>query len=193
MENSLNVQANISTGTLLAEIMRLPPRETENFLFEVQKNIKTKLENEFQEKINSYKKFVGICYKVRLKPYYQRFPKMYKYYKVINEHSSSENCVSTLTFTEYPIYWFDYQSSLSTMPQRGDFILGEYDFEGIHIEEKSVVPLEQKNIEIITEKEYNEAMNLYISRLQEMKWPHSHYRFGGKLPQDSDWETKEDE
>lgn len=189
MENSSNIQANISTGTLLAEIMRRSPRETENFLFEVQKNIKTKLENELQEKINSYKKFVGICYKVRLKPYYQRFPRMYKYYKVINEHSSSEIYVSTLTFTEYPIYWFNYQSSLSA----GDFILGEYDFEGIHIEEKLVTSLEQKNIEIITEEEYNEAMNLYISRLQEMKWPHNHYRFSGKLPQDLDWETKEDE
>lgn len=185
---------NTNTETdIVSIIMTLPPQEAKKFLFKIQTELKTKIENELQEKINSYKKFVGICYKIRRKPFYQRFPKMHQYYKVINEHSLSENCVSTLTFTEYPIYWFDYQSSLSAIYQRGDFILGEYDFEGIHIEERPVTPLEQKNIEIITEEEYNEAMSLYISRLQEMKWPHNHYRFGGKLPQDPDWETKEDE
>lgn len=45
-------------------------------------------------------------------------------------------------------------------------------------------------IEISTE-EYNAAMNKYIEELQSMNWVADHYRFGGKMPSDPDWERKD--
>ena len=63
-------------------------------------------------------------------------------------------------------------------------------YEYMHEQYLATHLLEQKNIEIITEEEYNEAMNKYIERLQKLNWPADHYRYGNKMPTDEEWERK---
>lgn len=185
------VQATINTGALIKEIMRQPPQEAERILYKVRENLRKEVNKALRNIVNEHKKYVGICFKIPFKPRHGMFPKMWQYCKVISEYSSFSHSLSVLCFAEYPFYWYEYQSDLAS--QQGNWILGEYDFDGIFV---NTVPDSIFNIEsteIISEEEYNKAMNLYITRLQKMKWIPNHYRFGGKLPQDPDWEAKENE
>ena len=45
-------------------------------------------------------------------------------------------------------------------------------------------------MEEITNDEYNTAARKYTDELLELKWSADHYRFGGKLPTDLDWEKQ---
>lgn len=190
MEDTMQV-TTIDTDALIKKIMQLPPQEAEKIFYKVQEKTSKEKSKALRDAINEYKKYVGVCFKIPFNPMHGMFPKMYLYHKIVSEYSPFRKNFSALCFTEYPFYWYEYQSHL--MPSQGDFIFGEYNFDGIFIRSVPNCVFSVKNIEIISEKEYNEAMNLYVARLQEMKWVPNHYRFGGKLPQDPDWETKEDE
>lgn len=178
------VQATINTGALIKEIMRQPPQEAERILYKVRENLKKEINKALRNIVNEHKKYVGICFKIPFKPRHGMFPKMWQYCKVISEYSSFSHSLSVLCFAEYPFYWYEYQSDLAS--QQGIWILGEYDFDGIFVNAVPESIFNARSTEVISEKEYNEAMNLYIIRLQEMKWIPNHYRFGGKLPQDAD-------
>ena len=187
------IQATIDTGTLIKEIKRQSPQEAKEILYKVRENLRKEVNRALRNIINEHKKYVGICFKIpTFKPQHEMFPQMWQYCKVISEYSPFSHSLSALCFTEYPLYWYKYQSDFASQ-QGGIWILGEYDFDGIFVNAVPESIFNARSTEIISEKEYNEAMNLYIVRLQEMKWIPNHYRFGGKLPQDADWETKEDE
>lgn len=146
--------------------------------------IKEQEELELRAAIRSHIKLVGKCYKTRVKPKDGLFPEMWKYYKIISERASSEYCVSALTFNEFPVYWFNYQMSKTF--RVGDYYCGEYDFESIIIENLNLY--NDNDFIEISLKEYNEAMNLYIKRLQMLNWPADHYRLSGALPGEEKWE-----
>lgn len=150
--------------------------------------------------VAEHESYVGKCYYIMVKPYDGMFPEMKKYFKIISARGSNEYRMSALTFYEHPLYWFDYNSSRIGIP--GDYFLGEYEFESIQVEDFEAFCFRFKNdygwtnlfindmTEISTE-EYNAAMNKYIEELQSMNWVADHYRFGGKMPSDPDWERKD--
>lgn len=81
----------------------------------------------------------------------------------------------------------------------GDYFLGKYEFDSIQVEDfgafvwlkKDGANLFINDMTEISAEEYNAAMNKYIEELQSINWVADHYRFGGKLPSDPDWERKD--
>lgn len=161
---------------------------------------RVKEEEKMRAVVAEHAGLIGKCFKARVKPHLGMFPKMWRYYKIINVRAENEYCVSALRFDEYPTYWFDYQDS--KINRAGDYYFGNYNFNSIIVEdfpfycydlnEEERIRIRDKLIEI-SPSEYNAAMILYINRLQEMEWPADHYRFGGKKPGDPDWEKKSHE
>ncbi len=147
--------------------------------------------------VNSHKEYVGKCYYKEVQPKNGMFPSMKKYYKIISERGSNEYRISALTFYEHPFYWFEYNSHKIAYP--GDYFLGEYDFNGIDVEDFGAFcytgnggsSIEINELTEISLEEYNLAMNKYIKELQEMEWPSDHWRYGRKLPSDPEWERKD--
>lgn len=174
-------------------------------LYDIQRKIKEqtreKEEERMQAVVAEHTVLVGKCFKTRVKPHSGMFPEMWRYYKIISARADNEYRIFALKFDEYPTYWFNYHSS--KVGRAGDFYFGNYDFDGITVDDfpyychdlKSDTPeaiYGDRLIEISLE-EYNTAMNWYIKRLQVMEWPADHYRWGNRKPGDPDWERKEDE
>lgn len=170
-----------------------------NTLYDLQKKIREQTREREEEKVRAvvadHAELVGKCFKTRIKPHSGMFPEMWRYYKIISARADNEYFVSVLRFDEYPTYWFDYRNS--KVGNVGDYYFGQYDFSGITVDVFSYSYYTFKNnclgedlIEITLE-EYNAAMNWYIKRLQVMKWPADHYRWGDRKPGDPGWEREE--
>ena len=181
-------------------ILKLPADELNDLMQKIKHQTRVKEEERMRAVVAEHAGLIGKCFKARVKPHLGMFPKMWRYYKIINVRAENEYCVSALRFDEYPTYWFDYQDS--KINRAGDYYFGNYNFNSIIVEdfpfycydlnEEERIRIRDKLIEI-SPSEYNAAMILYINRLQEMEWPADHYRFGGKKPGDPDWEKKSHE
>ena len=144
-------------------------------------------EDKIRNKVAENKVFTGRCYKKRVKPYHGMFPEMWRYYKVVSERASTPSLVTCLVFDELPWYFFDYP--MHKMHCVGDYFLGTFDFRGIQTDE--ILTTKFETYTEIDEDEYNLALHNYTQELIDMKWYPDHYRMGGKLPSDDDWERKE--
>lgn len=140
-------------------------------------------EKTLREAVEENRKYIGKCFRVKKKPIDGLFPEMYTYYKVINSRAVNQHNVSCLIFEEYPLYWFEYNSSLIGF--MGDYYLGEYEFESFKTDNVLVQSLHL--MEEISEDEFEQAMQTYVDRLKEMKWPADHYRSGEAKPGDEQW------
>lgn len=171
-----------------------------NALYDLQKKIREQTREREEERMRAavadHTALVGKCFKVRVKPHSGMFPEMWRYYKIINARADNEYFISVLRFDEYPTYWFDYHNS--KVGHAGDYYFGQYDFDGITVEDFPYYYYNSKNnffgenlIEITLE-EYNAAMNWYVKRLQDLEWPADHYRWGDRKPGDPDWKREED-
>lgn len=178
-------------------ILKLPTDELNDLMQEIKHQTRVKEEEKRRAMVAEHTELVGKCFKTRIKPHAGMFPEMWRYYKIINARAENEYRVSALRFDEYPTYWFNYQTS--KIRRAGDYYFGYYDFDSVIIEDfpfycydlygKGHTKVGDKLTEISL-FEYNTAMILYINRLQEMNWPADHYRFGGKKPDDPDWEKE---
>lgn len=138
-----------------------------NILFqEIQHEIETREKEERMAAAASHAELIGKCFK-------KKTEKMWKYYKIISNHSSNEYWVSALTFDEYPTYRFDCYDNYS--------FFGEYSFQSIEvvdlpfycydIQSTAQTAIVGDSLIEISLEEYNSAMDLYIKRLQKLKWP----------------------
>lgn len=178
-------------------ILELPTDELNDLMQEIKHQTRVKEEERIRAAVAEHAGLVGKCFKARIKPHAGMSPEMWRYYKIISARAENEYRVSALRFDEYPTYWFNYKSS--KIGRAGDYYFGHYDFDSIIIEDfpfycydlhgKGYIKVGDGLTEISL-SEYNTAMILYIDRLQEMKWPADHYRFGGKKPGDPDWEKE---
>lgn len=150
-------------------------------------NIKSQLETREEEKIHTIllknTQLLNKCFKIRVKPMGGMFPQMWRYYKVISVSANTEKTVSALQFEEYPTYWF-----IPFKVHEG-FSFGSYEFDSIIVDTVNITAIAEALTEISL-KEYNDAMLLYIDRLQKIEWPIHHYKWGNKKPEDPDWEVK---
>lgn len=170
--------------TILNEINNLSGEQKQKVLSELSRANREKENNQIREAVNANKKYVGKYYCEYEHPKSGMFPIMRKYYKIISERSSNNYWVSALTFYEHPLYWFDYNSSAIGRP--GDYFLGNFDFYGFYVDDIMSKTLDL--MEEITEDEFNSAARKYTEELLGLTWKADHYRYGGKLPTDPDWE-----
>lgn len=112
------------------------------------------------------------------------FPVMYRYYKILSYRSENEYRVECLIFDEHPVYWFN--SRLHKLPQPGNGFLGRFDFDSFITD--SIMAKDIRNMQEITEEEFNGAARKYLEELLELKWTPNHNRFGNRLPSDDGWE-----
>ena len=176
-------------------ILELPTDELNDLMQEIKHQTRVKEEERMRVAVTEHVKLVGKCFKVRVKPHAGMFPEMWRYYKIINARAENEYRVSALRFDEYPTYWFNYRTSKIGCVE--DYYFGCYNFDSVIVEDfpfycynlhrKGYIKIGDRLTEISL-SEYNTAMILYIDRLQEMRWPTDHYRFGGKKPGDPNWE-----
>ena len=150
----------------------------------------TQIRNETHEKIietsKSNSDLVGRCFYYRVKPH-SMFPEMKRYLKVVSIQSTNEYCVECLCFDEHPTYWFNYKAS--KIGNAGDYYLGSFNFDSIWT--KDVIASSIRRFKEITLDEYNEAMRKYTEELITTPWYAEHYRYGKKMPTDSDWPKKD--
>ena len=173
---------------IINEILKLSVDDMEEIKIAVSNEIHGIYDKERKKDAESHKKYVGKCFVAEERPYYDLFPKMKKYYKVISERACNEHNVSALTFFEHPVYWYNYNSK--------DNYFGNYDLESINIDDLFDARLVFNNLVFnnlteITPEEYNKAMDNYIAELQSMDFPADHYRFGNKMPSDPGWKTEQ--
>ena len=178
----------------IGKILELPIDELDDLMQKIKHQIRIKEEEKMQAVVANHAELVGKCFKIRIKPHSGMFPEMWRYYKIISVRAENEYHVSVLRFDEYPTYWFDYKTS--KINRAGDYYFGHYDFDSIIVEDFPFYCCDLHGKDKIGDRlteisfsEYNTAMILYINRLQEMKWPADHCRFGGKKPGDLDWES----
>ena len=169
---------------ILNEINSLSDEYKQKILAELRKVSEEKYNSQIRENVNAKRKDVGKCYCEDKRPKNGMFPKMKKYYKIISERSNNDNYVSALIFYEHPLYWFDYKSSAIGRP--GDYFLGNFDFYGFYVDD--IWNRTLNTMEEITNDEYNTAARKHTDELLGLNWSADHYRFGGKLPTDQDWE-----
>ncbi len=167
---------------IINEILKLSVGDIEEIKNAVSNEIHGIYDKKRKKYAESHKKYVGKCFVAEERPYYDLFPKMKKYYKVISERAFNECNVSALTFFEHPVYWYNCNGK--------DCYFGNYDLESINIEEFDA-NLAFNDLTKITPEEYNKAMDNYIAELQSMDFPADHCRFGNKMPSDSDWKTEQ--
>lgn len=138
--------------------------------------------DKLREAVDKNKIYVGKCYAL---PSFdtQMFPTMKRYVKVVSERATDAYHVSCLVFHEVPTYWFNYQDS--RVFRAGNFFLGNFDFDGIYVDEIHISDLGYGYE--ISLGEYNRLMQQYINDLQTMQWYADHYRCGGKWPKDKGW------
>ena len=127
----------------------------------------------------------GRCFKVAHKPHSGLFPEMCRYYKVISCRSENEYRVECLVFDEHPTYWFEYKACRTL--RTGDWYLGSFDFDSFRTEDIMARSI-REGMEPISEEEFNDAARKYVEELLITKWTPDHFRFGGKLPTDKNWE-----
>ena len=176
----------------IEEIIKLPHHDFEKLIKKIKDQRHTEEKKELRKKMENYSDLIGKCFKIK-KQLDTSFPEMWRYYKIISPRAKDSQCVSVLCFDEHPTYWFSYYTSKTGRPE--DYYLGNYIFSGIEVENfPFFYPYFEKTaLTEITLEEYNKAMNSYISELQKIKWPADHWRRGGKLPSDSEWEEKMNE
>ena len=159
----------------------------EDLIYDIKQAKYEKAKKSLKDNVNAHKNLVGKCYRRLVKPYSGMFPEMYRYYKVISERAENEYTVSCLIFDEVPTYWFEYQAHLAGMI--GDYFLGEFEFEPIKVEGIRIDHI--KNMEEILPDVFKQNLNSLGNKIAELPWYADHYRFGGKLPTDEDWERKD--
>lgn len=183
---------------LIKEIKSLTKDEIYEIRDALDKAENGKKEEKLRAAVKEHRRYVGKCYKKRVKPCSKMFPEMWRYYKVISERSENEYHMEVLTFDERPTYWFEYQSHYQSHKGylAGDF-LGGFDFSGIHVTNYPLFCFNHDRdvpgtyiIDTLTEisiDEYNRAMDNYVKELQGLTWYADHCRFGNTLPTDPDW------
>lgn len=183
---------------LIDEIKALPKEDVHKIEAALKKAEDGKALSKLKATVESHKSYVGKCYRRRVQPDNGMFPEMWRYMKVLSERSSNEYRMETLIFDEHPVYWFEHKSS--KMDRIGYNYLGEFDFEGLRVEDYPFFcytprtggkQMEIDLLEEIAPGEYNRAMNQYIMELQELVWYPDHWRFGGKLPSDPKWPAEQ--
>ncbi len=187
----------MNTNEVLDYISNLTADDAMRILTTLKNQERQKKEEYVKSVVTEHESYVGKCYYMIVEPYDGMFPEMKKYFKIISARGRNEYGMSALTFYEHPLYWFDYNSSRIGMP--GDYFLGKYEFDSIQVEDfgafvwlkKDGANLFINDMTEISAEEYNAAMNKYIEELQSINWVADHYRFGGKLPSDPDWERKD--
>ena len=137
-------------------------------------------------------KYVGRCYKRYAESGSSMRPPMYIYYKIISARASAPDRVTVLKFPEYPFYWFEYQSHKAGLP--GDYYLGSFELDGITTDEIYPTNLVDSHDywRQIDSDDYYVALLTFIERLDSLKWPADHYRFGGKKPGDEGWDISKE-
>lgn len=109
------------------------------------------------------KKLVGRCFRRRIDE--DLLIEAYQYIQVISAMSSSIYSVSCQVFTDYPAYDFITNMHFCV----GDELRGHFEMESIGVEDFH--PDEIKlSFEEISIDDYIKAMDVYIKRLQNMKW-----------------------
>lgn len=141
-----------------------------------------------RQKVSENDVYVGRCFKKKVKPYHEMFPEMWRYYKVVSSRASTHHSVSCLIFDEVPWYFFDYQHQRQNLA--GNYYMGEFDFRGIWTD--SILKNKIDTYTEIEEDEYNIALHNYTQELIDMKWCADHWRSGGVLPSDDEWERGND-
>lgn len=182
-------EENKKIKELIKEYNKLDEHEQNDFLCKIRTEERAAADQRYKDfAAEKEAKFVGKCYKRNFKLKGSLFPKMYKYYKVLNfRYSGNQNMPEMLTFCEYPTYWFEYQAHLAG--QAGDYFLGVTDFDGIQVEE---IPFaDGGSFTEISPEEYKEAMMKYTERLADLKFTTEHWRAGGVLPGEDKWYKKD--
>lgn len=169
---------------ILNEINSLSDEHKQKILTALRKTNQEKEDTTIRENVNANRKYVGKCYCEDRCSKNGMFPIMRKYYKIISERATYDNYVSALIFYEHPLYWFDYKCSAIGRP--GDYFLGNFDFYGFYVDD--ILTQKLSVMEEITNDEFNSAARKHTDELLGLNWSADHYRFGGKLPTDSDWE-----
>ena len=106
------------------------------------------------------KELVGKCFKYRESAFQYT-----TYGKVLREKSQGEFQLPVLIFKSEPHYCFNKINKMGELDKSG---CGRYFFSSINI--RDIFVDELKEWEEISEKEYNDAMNLYIIKLQKLDW-----------------------
>ena len=165
------------TNVNIEEILNLPEKELDFLIREIRHKQKIRQEEEYRKKVAEHTSLVGRCFKT-CAPLNKT--KCHKYYKIISARSSNECRVSALSFDEHPVYHFYHQISKSSLA--GDGYFGEYNFNGIKIEDfpfycnsyrfkNNDILLTGTDLQEISLQEFNIAMNAYINELQNMSFP----------------------
>lgn len=144
-----------------------------------------------RQEVDEHKYLEGMCFRRRVKPDMGMFPEMWRYYKVISARAESSCRVSCLIFDEEPWYYFHYNANIFN--HNRDYFEGKFDFNGVYVEDIMIslfTSTKKNKVEKVTPDEYKEAMANYCDKLLNLKWCADHYRQGGKLPIDDDWEVK---
>ncbi|MCR4617277.1 MAG: hypothetical protein K5669_03690 [Lachnospiraceae bacterium] len=178
---------------LLAELSELADNyglETDDIIDAIEYDEALKADNRLREEIAENAYLVGKTFRKKVKPYSGIFPRMYRYYKVVSERSDRSGDVSCLVFDEFPHYWYEYQAHKRHMT--GDYLLGYYKFcpiwsEGIPVK-NTIIKKGIESMEEINPEMFDTEMDKLVARIKDMKWVADHYRWGGKLPTDEDWE-----
>ena len=149
-------------------------------------DLRMKLDVKMKTAAEANRDLVGRCFVCGTDRTESMFPVMKQYVKVISYRSINEYHVACLVFTEHPTYWFDYQSHKLHMP--GDWYFGEYVCDTICME--NLMASDIRSMTEISNEEFATAARKYLDELLALSFPADHYRFGGKMPTDADWQRE---
>lgn len=163
--------------------------ENNTTLLQIEQIIKQQDIEERNEKYREQYKmnqiYLGRYFKRKINPHYGMFPEMDRFYKVISYRTLDYREVECLVFDEHPTYWFEF----SEYPNfHSKYYVGEFEFDSFIVEDIDVNAL--KDMKEIKEGEWLYQAHAYLNEMLDMKWVEDHYRYGGKLPSDMDWEIK---
>ena len=143
-------------------------------------------DKKIREKVQQNEALDGKCFLLPNVQMNKMFPPMNRYGKVLSARSENEFRVECLVFDEHPVYWFDYHASKIGRP--GDYYLGSFDFQAIWVE--SLMARDVERAEEISLHEFDSEFRRYTEELLQTKWYADHYRWGGVMPSDANWECK---
>ena len=130
---------------------------------EIDSKKRIKNHEKMKKETEKNKKFIGKCYVattndkllgLSFEPNEKLFPTQKIYIKIISNIASSIYKVQCLTFTEHPVYWFDYQAH--KMFHEGDYFLGHFKFESFEI--KEILTTNINSLTEISNEEFEKQM-----------------------------------
>lgn len=129
----------------------------------VKQEIEQKLKQQEKEEVESHSDLMGKCFKNAAVPC--------KYYKVISIKGSNRYHVSMLAFDEFPKFFTSFHAGSP---------MGEIMFKGIHVESFPFYVYDTmgrhpghtygSQLIEISLNEYNQAMDKYYYKMQQMNW-----------------------